>query len=110
MKIKFGSRYSIEEFGEAMDKVLQTLKLNGADGIANVTVYLTVTKDNRKIVLTEPGDERKVIEHLEYDPPVIKRFNQVHPSVKRAEGKSTSASETKPRVRNARNYARRSQQ
>lgn len=108
MKITFGSRYSIEEFGEAMDKALQTLKLNGADGVANVSIFLMATKDGRKFVLTEPDDERKLVEHLEYDPPVIKRFNQVHPSVKRAEQKSAGDSERRPEAQNGRGYPRRS--
>ena len=106
MKITFGRRYSIEEFGEAVDKALQTLRLNGADGVANVSIYLMVTKDNRKFVLTEPDDERKLVEHLEYDPPVVKRFNQVHPSVRRAEQKSVSEHEPKPEARTGRRYSR----
>lgn len=108
MKITFGSRYSIEEFGEAMDKALQTLKLNGADGVANVSVFLMATKDGRKFVLTEPDDERKIVEHLEYDPPVVKRFNQVHPNVKKVEQANAGDSARRPEARYSRKYSRKS--
>lgn len=85
MKITFGGHYSVEEFGDAMDRALQTLKLNGADGITKVTVQLNTTKGNRFLRITEPEDERKMIEHLVYDPSAVAKFKQVHPSIRPAD-------------------------
>ncbi|RJY09150.1 hypothetical protein [Aurantiacibacter aquimixticola] len=67
------------------------------------------TKDNRKFVLTEPGDERKVVEHLEYNPPVVKRFNEIHHSVRRVEQESASDGEPGAEARTGSRYSRRSE-
>ena len=90
MKITFGARYTLEEFGDAIGSALQTLKDNGADGVARVSIYLSATKGRRYLVLTEPDDEKRVIEHLEYDPPVVSAYRSAESAVRPADDSESS--------------------
>jgi hypothetical protein len=74
MKISLGGRYTIDEFGEALSRVLQTISHNGIDEVLYANLYLTLHKDKRSVELLD--EHGQVIDHLKFDNPQVSHFRR----------------------------------
>jgi hypothetical protein len=74
MRISFGGRYSIEEFEDAIERILYNLRQNGVEEFLNVNLYLT--PHDRKRVIELLDEQGQVIEHIKYDGPRERAFQR----------------------------------
>jgi hypothetical protein len=80
MRISFGGRYSIDEFGDAIDRLLQNLRQNGVEEFLNVNLYLT--PHDRKRVIELLDEQGQVIDHIKYDGPRERVFKRTGAGVR----------------------------
>jgi hypothetical protein len=72
MKITLGGRYTIDEFADAVDRVLQTFRYNGVEELFAANLYVNLHRERRAVHLVD--DAGLVIEHLKFDGPHERPF------------------------------------
>ncbi len=72
MKISLGGRYTIDEFADAVDRVLQTFRYNGVEELFAANLYVNLHRERRSMHLVD--DAGLVIEHLKFDGPHERSF------------------------------------
>lgn len=84
MKISMSGRYSPDEFAEAIDRVIQNFRANGADEFRSVTIYLNAYRQKRHLLL-EDAQSGATLQHLQYDGPLSRPFQPISPRLRIAE-------------------------
>jgi len=64
MRLQLVGNYTLEEFQEAVSKIIEDFKSNKIDSFRNVNIYLRPCVDYREIELTDKGH---LVEHMIYD-------------------------------------------
>lgn len=64
MRLQLVGSYSLEEFQEAVSKIMDDFKSNKIESFQNINIYLRTCIDGREIKLTDDGRE---VEHLIFD-------------------------------------------
>ena len=64
MRLQLVGNYTLDEFQDAVGKIIENLKSNKINSCRGVSIYLRTCVDGREIVLTDDGVE---VDHLIFD-------------------------------------------
>jgi len=64
MRLQLVGNYTLDEFQEAVSKILKDFEANKIDSVRNINIYLRTCVNGREIHLTDAGRD---VEHLIFD-------------------------------------------
>ena len=64
MRLQLVGNYTLDEFQEAVSKILKDLETNKIESLRNINIYLRTCVDGRDIQLTDAGQD---VDHLIFD-------------------------------------------
>lgn len=80
MRISLSGPYRLDEFEDAVLRMVANLAASGVQDVSRVNIYLNMGAEGRPIVLTGPLGTP--IEHLAFDEPTERRFTAASEGVR----------------------------